>query len=150
MESVVKHVPIADARWIGSRLGQLSTEQIGDCFRAGGFSPAEVETYTRVVTQRIAALKKLDPERDGREPATRRQTAKRCLESTCRSVPLRETLSATKLRTPYAQAIVGGFEQGVGPGGGIQLTSADAIPGLQLRATALMSSQRAAASTSKR
>lgn len=59
MESVTKHVPIADARWLGNLLGQLSTEQIGDCFRAGGFSPAEVVGYTRVVMQRIDALKKL-------------------------------------------------------------------------------------------
>jgi hypothetical protein len=59
MESVTKHVPIADARWLGNLLGQLSTDQIGDCFRAGGFSPAEVEGYNRVVMQRIDALKKL-------------------------------------------------------------------------------------------
>jgi hypothetical protein len=59
MESVTRHVPIADARWLGSLLGQLSTDQIGDCFRAGGFSPAEVEGYNRVVMQRIDALKKL-------------------------------------------------------------------------------------------
>jgi hypothetical protein len=59
MEAVVKHIPIADARWIGDRLGQLSVQQIGDCFRAGGFSPADVEAYTQVVMQRIAALKKL-------------------------------------------------------------------------------------------
>jgi hypothetical protein len=59
MESVVKHIPIADARWMGERLGQLSSEQISDCFRAGGFSPAEVEGYSRVVMQRIAALKSL-------------------------------------------------------------------------------------------
>jgi len=59
MESVTKHIPIADARWLGKLLGQLSTDQIGDCFRAGGFSPAEVEGYSRVVMQRIEALKKL-------------------------------------------------------------------------------------------
>jgi hypothetical protein len=59
MESVAKHIPIADARWIGNRLGQFSPEQIGDCFRAAGFSSAEVEGYTRVVMQRIEALKKL-------------------------------------------------------------------------------------------
>ena len=57
--SVGKNIPIADARWIGNRLGQFSAEQIGDCFRAAGFSPAEVEGYTRVVMQRIEALKKL-------------------------------------------------------------------------------------------
>ena len=41
------------------QLGQLSTEQIGDSFRAAGFTPAEVDGYTRVVMERIAALKKL-------------------------------------------------------------------------------------------
>jgi hypothetical protein len=59
MESVAKHIPIADARWLGNRLGQFSPEQIRNCFRAAGFSPAEVEGYTRVVMQRIEALKKL-------------------------------------------------------------------------------------------
>ena len=59
MESVVKRIPIADVRWIGSRLGQLSTEQIRDSFRAAGFSFREVNGYTKVVMQRIAALKKL-------------------------------------------------------------------------------------------
>ena len=59
IESVGKNIPIADARWIGNRLGQFSAEQIGDCFRAAGFSPAEVEGYTRVVIERIDALKRL-------------------------------------------------------------------------------------------
>jgi hypothetical protein len=59
MESVTRHIPNADARWLGNLLGQFSTNQIGDCFRAGGFSPAEVEGFTRVVMQRIDALKKL-------------------------------------------------------------------------------------------
>jgi hypothetical protein len=59
MESLAKHIPIADARWIGSRLGQFSSEQIRDCFRAAGFSPEDVEGYTGIVMQRIEALKKL-------------------------------------------------------------------------------------------
>jgi hypothetical protein len=59
MENVAKHIPIADARWIGSLLGQLSTEQIRDCFRAASFSPEEVEGYTAIVMQRIETLKKL-------------------------------------------------------------------------------------------
>jgi hypothetical protein len=59
MESVAKRIPIDDARWIGRRLGQFSIEQIRDCFRAAGFSPSDVEAYTRVVMQRIAALNKL-------------------------------------------------------------------------------------------
>jgi hypothetical protein len=59
MESVTRNIPIADARWLGNLLGQLSSAQIGDCFRSGGFSPAEVEGYTKTVMQRIDALKKL-------------------------------------------------------------------------------------------
>jgi len=59
MESVAKRIPIADARWLGNRLGQFSPEQISDCFRAAGFYPAEVAGYTRVVMERIEALKKL-------------------------------------------------------------------------------------------
>jgi hypothetical protein len=59
MESITRRIPIADARWLGNLLGQLSTDQISDCFRAGGFSPAEVAGYNRVVMQRIDALKKL-------------------------------------------------------------------------------------------
>jgi hypothetical protein len=59
MESVAKHIPIADARWIGNRLGQLSPEQIRDCFRTAGFSPEDVEGYARIVMARIDELKKL-------------------------------------------------------------------------------------------
>jgi hypothetical protein len=59
METLTKHIPVDDARWIGSQLGHLSPSQISDCFRAGGFSPTEVNTYTRVVVQRIAALNQL-------------------------------------------------------------------------------------------
>jgi hypothetical protein len=59
MESVAEHIPIADARWLGNQLGQLSPEQIRDCFRAADFTPEEVEGYTRVVMERIEALKKL-------------------------------------------------------------------------------------------
>jgi hypothetical protein len=59
MEALAKHVPIDDARWVGSQLGKLSSNQISDCFRAGGFSPKEVDIYTRAVQQRIAALNQL-------------------------------------------------------------------------------------------
>jgi len=59
MERIVKDIPLADARWIGGRLGQLSETQIGDCFRAGGFTPADVATYTQAVMRRVAALNAL-------------------------------------------------------------------------------------------
>jgi hypothetical protein len=59
METIVKHVPIADARWIGGVLGQLSAAQIQDAFRASGFSPAEVDGYCKTVMMRIAELQRL-------------------------------------------------------------------------------------------
>jgi len=59
MESVTRDIPIADARWLGNLLGQLSTDQIGDCFRAASFSPAEVVGYTKAVMERIEELKEL-------------------------------------------------------------------------------------------
>jgi hypothetical protein len=59
MEGVVKHIPRADARWLGQRLSQLSEEQVRDCFRAGGYSAEEVEGYSRVIQNRIAELNAL-------------------------------------------------------------------------------------------
>jgi hypothetical protein len=54
-----RNVPIADARWMGQLLGQLSPKQIRDAFRAGGFSPDEVERFSVEVEKRIAELKNL-------------------------------------------------------------------------------------------
>ena len=60
MQDIVKRIPIADARWLGDRLGRLSLEQIRDCFRASGFSPDEIEIYAQAVMHRIGALKGLN------------------------------------------------------------------------------------------
>lgn len=49
----------AHARWMGDLLAQLSPEQIRDAFRAGGYSPQQVEAFSRVVEQRIAELERL-------------------------------------------------------------------------------------------
>jgi len=54
-----KHIPIADARWIGSLLARISPDQIRDCFRAAGYSQVEVEGYTEVLLSRIEELKHL-------------------------------------------------------------------------------------------
>ena len=69
-----------------------------------------------------------------------------CLESTCRNVPLRETLTAIDLHSkvlkqPYVRlkGIVGGFAQGAGMAGGVQVTTSNAIPHLQFRANFLVS-----------
>ena len=62
MQDIVKHIPIADAGWLGDRLGRLSPDQIRDCFRASGFSPADIEVYTQVVVARIRALQDISPQ----------------------------------------------------------------------------------------
>jgi hypothetical protein len=53
------HIPRSDARWMGSLLGRLSSEQIHDAFRAGGYSPQEAEQLSTVLQKRIAELENL-------------------------------------------------------------------------------------------
>ncbi len=50
---------VEDARWMGEMLAQLSPAQIRAAFRAGGYSPQEVDGFTSVVEARIAQLNKL-------------------------------------------------------------------------------------------
>ncbi|HEX4155840.1 MAG TPA: hypothetical protein VHY48_09515 [Acidobacteriaceae bacterium] len=54
-----RDIPRADARWIGSLLGQLSHQQLVDAFRAGHFTPKETDEYVTVLEDRIARLKAL-------------------------------------------------------------------------------------------
>lgn len=56
MEQVTKHIPRADAVWLGQRLSMLSEEQIRDAFRAAGYTPADIELLTQTVRTRIAEL----------------------------------------------------------------------------------------------
>jgi hypothetical protein len=56
MEQVAKHIPRADAKWLGRRLSMLSERQIRDAFRAAGYTHGDVDTYTRALRDRIAAL----------------------------------------------------------------------------------------------
>jgi hypothetical protein len=59
MQRIGRNIPREDARWIGGILGQLSASQIGDAFRAAGYSDAQVEGFTKVVEKRIADLNAL-------------------------------------------------------------------------------------------
>ena len=59
MEWIGRNIPRADAKWIGEILGRLSAEQLRDVFRAGGYSPAEVEAFTKILENRIAQLRDL-------------------------------------------------------------------------------------------
>jgi hypothetical protein len=40
-------------------LARLSSDQIHDAFRAAGYSPQEVEAFSRIVEHRIAELNEL-------------------------------------------------------------------------------------------
>jgi hypothetical protein len=53
------HVPRADAKWLGSLLGQLSPQQIEDAFRAAGYSQEQIAGFSQALRARIAELNKL-------------------------------------------------------------------------------------------
>lgn len=54
-----RHIPRADAKWIGSLLAQLSSDQIRDAFRAAGYSPDMADGFTTVLVSRIEELNRL-------------------------------------------------------------------------------------------
>jgi hypothetical protein len=59
MHWIGQQIPRADVQWIGQLLAQLSPAQIEDAFRAAGYPPEEVQAFSNVVEQRIAALNDL-------------------------------------------------------------------------------------------
>jgi hypothetical protein len=50
------NIPRADAKWMGSLLARLSPQQVHDAFRAAGYSPQEVDAFSKVLAGRISAL----------------------------------------------------------------------------------------------
>ena len=59
MEQITRHIPRADAKWLGQRLSLLTDDQIRDGFRCAGYGAADVEILTRTIRLRIAALEAL-------------------------------------------------------------------------------------------
>lgn len=59
LEWIGKKIPIADARWMGSLLKQLSHQQLVDAFRAGHFPDDDTQRYVEVVESRIKELAEL-------------------------------------------------------------------------------------------
>jgi hypothetical protein len=53
---LLDHVSIADAKWIGSLLAQLSDQQLQDAFRAADFTPEEIQILIQAVKARINQL----------------------------------------------------------------------------------------------
>ena len=54
-----KHIPREDAKWIGSKLAQLSETQLRDAFRAADFPPDQIDGFVAVLQKRIAELQEL-------------------------------------------------------------------------------------------
>jgi hypothetical protein len=56
MQEITKHIPRADAKWLGHRLSQLSDGQIRDAFCAAGYGADDVEILTRAIRARFTSL----------------------------------------------------------------------------------------------
>jgi hypothetical protein len=54
-----ENIPRQDVKWIASLLAQLTPQQLHDAFRAGGYTPEQIEQFTQVLQSRIAELSKL-------------------------------------------------------------------------------------------
>lgn len=59
MESIPRHIPREDARWLGQRLSALSSAQIRDSFEAAGYTAEEVDELSAQVKKRIGELNSL-------------------------------------------------------------------------------------------
>jgi hypothetical protein len=59
LEWIGRHIPKADAKWVGQLLARLSPEQIRDAFRAAQYTPEEVEAFATALESRIAELNRL-------------------------------------------------------------------------------------------
>jgi hypothetical protein len=55
-QHLLKHVTVAQAKWIGRILASLSDQQITDAFRAANYSPSEIQMLTTTVRARINEL----------------------------------------------------------------------------------------------
>jgi hypothetical protein len=58
-DKILDNVTVAQARWMGQILSQLSDQQIGDAFRAANYSPEEIDILTKTVRARIEELANL-------------------------------------------------------------------------------------------
>jgi len=55
-QHLLKNITVAQAKWLGNILTQLSDQQIRDAFRAANYSPEQIEQLTSVVRSRINEL----------------------------------------------------------------------------------------------
>ena len=57
--NTMNKVPVSDAAWIGSKMAQLSDEQLRDAFRAAGYDRNTQDAYARALRNRINQLNRL-------------------------------------------------------------------------------------------
>ena len=57
---VMKNISVANARWIGSLLAELSDEQLRAAFRAANYDQQTMNGFVAVIRDRINQLNKLD------------------------------------------------------------------------------------------
>ena len=55
-----RHIPVADAVWMGHLLAQITPDQLRAAFRAGGYSPSEIEALSGEFERRVQDLESLD------------------------------------------------------------------------------------------
>lgn len=55
-DNILKNVSVADAKWLGKILSQLSDKQISDAFRAANYSADEIDVLTKTFRARIDEL----------------------------------------------------------------------------------------------
>lgn len=58
-QHLLKHITVAQAKWLGTILSQLSEQQITDAFRAANYSPEVIQALTEEVRSRIGELANL-------------------------------------------------------------------------------------------
>jgi len=66
-EEVMRGIPVAHARWIGSLLARLSDEQLRDAFRAANYSDGTRESYVSSLRNRINQLTRLPSKQSARQ-----------------------------------------------------------------------------------
>jgi hypothetical protein len=58
-DQMLENVTVSNAKWIANILSRLSDQQVSDAFRAGGYSPEEIQLLTKAFRARVNELANL-------------------------------------------------------------------------------------------
>ena len=59
LQWIGRDIPRSDAKWMGDVLAHIPQSQIRDAFRAGGYTPDEIDGFTAIIESRIRQLSAL-------------------------------------------------------------------------------------------